>query len=153
MLKFNTRFSPPKVPGITAKGGLSDQHFKEECDLNFILKRFRATGIPAPAAAGVYADLTAIPTSIDEAFDSVQNAVEWFDTLPSDVRKAFGNDPRNALRLVHSDPKAAIAAGLLPASVSSEAKPIVAKAAEAADPEPPKAAKGAAAPVATQSED
>lgn len=96
-MKFYTRYNPPVVPGVVAAGGLTDQHQKDDCDLNQILRRYRVGGLPA-APAGRYEDLTEVPKDLQEAFDRVQDAVEWFAGLPSDVRRRYGNDPREALR-------------------------------------------------------
>lgn len=136
-MKFNTRFDPPVVAGVTAAGGLTDQHQKDDCDLNKILKRYCVGGLPA-APACRFEDLTEAPKDLQEAFDKVQDAVEWFDSLPSDVRRRYGNDPREALR----------------AAMSGDAEELVtlfpdlSQGAEAPTPEPPrKAAEGAPAPV------
>lgn len=131
-MKFNTRFNPPVVPGVTAAGGLTDQHQKDDCDLNQILKRYRVGGLPA-APAGRFEDLTEAPKDLQDAFDRVQDAVDWFAGLPSDVRRRYGNDPREALR----------------AALSGNAEdlgvlfPNLSKAVETAKPEPQrKAAEG-----------
>lgn len=134
MRKFNTRFDPPPSPTIVAGGGLTQQHFRDECDLNVILKRYRASDLPQPMHPGVYADLTELPTSLADAFDRVAVAQEWFDSLPSDVRLSFDNDPRSALRLLMSNPEAARAAGLL--GPDDPVKTNHSQAVETAEPEP-----------------
>lgn len=145
-LKFHTRFNPPASVGVTATGGLTQQHFKDECDLNNILRHYNATGVPPPNVQPIYADMTRLPTTLSDAFEFSARVDEWFNTLPSKLRETFGNDPRNALRLINDNPQAAIAAGLLPTPRSSDGVSAPAgeanhsKAAEAATPEPQKEA-------------
>ena len=136
-MKFNTRYDPPVVPGVVARGGLTDQHQKDDCDLNVILRRYRVGGLP-PAPAARYEDLTDKPVDLQDAFDRVSAAVAWFDALPSDVRRNYGNDPRAALAAAMSGN----------AEDLSLLFPNHSKAADAATPEPPEAAKAAATAAA-----
>lgn len=76
---------------------LTQQQFKEECDINTIVKRFGLTGeLPEPWAAPSYGDFTA---AVD--FHTAQNLViaarDEFDRLPADLRKRFGHDPQQLL--------------------------------------------------------
>jgi len=70
------------------------QSFKEECDINTIMRRFGVTGeAPQNVRAPVYQDF-------DEVFDFrsamhvLIDAEKSFMAMPSAVRKRFGNDPQ-----------------------------------------------------------
>lgn len=86
---------------------MTKQSFKDECDINNIIKSFSVTGmvnhISERAASGVYVDL---PDSVDfqEALHTVESARNAFATLPSKVRDRFANDPEAFLSFLH-DPK------------------------------------------------
>lgn len=80
----------------------AQQHFRDECDINTLVKQFARTGVPpAPSAP---------PMAIfEEAFDfqtamqAVVDARVAFDALPSDLRYRFHNDPGAFLAFVHDD--------------------------------------------------
>ena len=61
-LEFRTQYTERKVkPGITfTEPSLAKQAFKEQCDINNVLKRYNATGIldHVTSMQPVYADLT-----------------------------------------------------------------------------------------------
>lgn len=82
------------------------QQFVAECDINNILKQYKATGqlrhVSAKASAGAYADL---PDSVDfqESMNTVLRAETAFATLPARLRNRFKNDPNEFLEFV-ADP-------------------------------------------------
>lgn len=72
---------------------LVQQHFKDEVDINTIVRRFGMTGeMPFGAAAGVYGDFTEV-TDFASAKERIMRAEAGFMKLPADVRERFGNDP------------------------------------------------------------
>lgn len=83
------------------------QSFIAECDINNILKQFKATGMvrhmSAKAAQGAYMDL---PEAQDfqEALNTVLEGQKAFATLPALVRERFNNDPEEFLKFMN-DPK------------------------------------------------
>lgn len=69
------------------------QEFKDECDINTILKRFNITGqLPADVRMPTFGDFTGVGTFHD-AVNAIALANEAFDEMPADVRARFGNDP------------------------------------------------------------
>jgi len=74
------------------------QAFKDECDINKIVERFKQTQGPdfldklAGYVTGTYGDFSNIP-DYREALDQVKKAQQMFDALPATVRKEFDNDP------------------------------------------------------------
>lgn len=76
--------------GQTSK---TQQHFKDECDINQILERFRETGVidHIKTTQAQYGYAPAI--TFTEAMLTVATANENFMQLPADIRSAFKNDP------------------------------------------------------------
>lgn len=89
-------------PGITYVGdSLTQQHFKDECDINKIIERFTRTGLlpQYPGDNMEYGDYTSV-ASYHEAMTILANAQAQFDSLPSSVRDKFDNDPAKMLDFV-----------------------------------------------------
>lgn len=103
-MKFNTRYNPPISAGLTFdQPSMTDRSFKDECDINKIVEICMRTGFPDPPDTLQYADFSNMPGSLQEAFDMIDDAGDKFAALPSDVRKAFDNDPLQFL-LSFQDP-------------------------------------------------
>lgn len=72
--------------------GRTKSEFANECDLNVLMERYRKAGVvPVPMGEGVYMD-TDIP-DLPTAMQYMIEAENSFNSLPSDVRKEFDNDP------------------------------------------------------------
>lgn len=69
------------------------QQFREECDINTILTRFRRTGFIEHVQKGQprFLDVSDIG-DYRTALDQAHKAEEYFMTLDPDVREAFDND-------------------------------------------------------------
>jgi phage internal scaffolding protein len=72
----------------------TDQSFKISSDINALMARYAKTKIlpNLNERQGVYGDFSQA-TTLEEAFESVHAAVEAFNSLPAEVRKAMDNDP------------------------------------------------------------
>lgn len=72
------------------------QEFREECDINNIIKHYKLTGqiqhINAQAKNGSYEDLPD-PIDYQESLNAVAAATSSFATLPAHVRERFSNNP------------------------------------------------------------
>jgi len=69
------------------------QSFRDECDINTILKRFNVTGqLPVGSVQPQYGDFSGI-TDYQSALNAVMAAQDSFLQLPAKVRAKFGNDP------------------------------------------------------------
>lgn len=81
------------------------QSFKEECDVNNIMKRYQRDGVIAHRNefGGNYGDFM---TEIDyhSAMNQIAKAQQMFEGLPSSIRNRFNNDPAEYLAFVH-DPE------------------------------------------------
>lgn len=69
------------------------QSFKEECDINNIMRKFGVTGlVPTNVHAPMHGDFTNAMT-FQESLDAMIAAEQSFMKMPSNVRKRFHNDP------------------------------------------------------------
>lgn len=72
---------------------MTQQHFKDECDINSIVERFGLTGeLPSDIKAPVYGDFTGV-TDFRSALHQVMAAEDAFMQMPAKVRSRFDNDP------------------------------------------------------------
>lgn len=92
-----------KTGEILDPPSLTKQSFVPECDINNILRSYRATGqinhIRANAAQGVYEDLPD-PQDFQTSLNIIMEANDSFASLPSAIRRRFGNDPAEFLAFV-----------------------------------------------------
>lgn len=129
---------------------LTQQHFKDETDLNVILPRMGFTdGSQLPAAMspdyynGEIVDITDMQRMADEGLGAImrqqRDAVERFMQLPAKIRAQFENNPAKLHQWV-SDPRnadEAVEMGLLHRSHGDEEARNKAKAEGTAPPAPP----------------
>jgi len=81
--------------GLACEEGssLTQQQFRDECDINTIITRFGlASQVPDGLRMPQYGDFTNI-SSYHEAMNSIAVAGETFDQLPAAIRDRFYNDP------------------------------------------------------------
>jgi len=82
------------------------QEFKDECDINVLMRRYEATGVmPQPwksPPVAQYGDFSEAPDYF-EAQRILATARDQFSGLPSRVRARFNNDPAQLLAFVHDD--------------------------------------------------
>ena len=73
--------------------GRTQQHQKDECDINLIIKRHTPEQIALMAIQneGQYGDATSI--DYHAAQNIIANANTMFNDLPSEIRNQFDNDP------------------------------------------------------------
>jgi phage internal scaffolding protein len=85
---------------------LTQQHFKDECDINNILRQFNITGqLPENTLSPRYGDFTGI-SDYQTALNQVIAAEDEFMRLPADLRARFENDPAQLIEfLENSDNK------------------------------------------------
>lgn len=81
------------------------QEFKDECDINILMKRWRRGGQipPAPQGFNNYGDFTNV-TSFFEATCQIREAEEAFNSLPARVRASFDNSPAVLIEALDADP-------------------------------------------------
>lgn len=115
MAKFFTLFgeNPPKSGIVFDAPSLTDQTFKDECDIHHIIDNFGQTGLVDSVGAHdpatlQYGDTTLLP-DYETACNLVANVTAEFGELPSKVRAEFNNDPRFLLEALGSTEPAVVA--------------------------------------------
>lgn len=79
---------------------LAQQHYKDECDINNILRQFNITGLlPQSPLSPRYGDFTGI-VDYQSALNAVIAAEDGFMTLPAETRAMFGNDPEQLINFL-----------------------------------------------------
>lgn len=104
VIPFRTAYEPHKPCFFHTEGeSLTQQHFQEECDIINIIKRHDRNGIIEHVHRGKarYGDFSEV-TDYREALDLVRTAQEEFNTIPSDIRKQFDNDPGKFYEFVNN---------------------------------------------------
>lgn len=82
------------------EGDRAVQAYKDECDINQIVRRFGVTGeLPVTRLEPLYGDFSAVP-DYQTALNMVREAGAAFDSLPSAVRRRFGNDPAELMQFL-----------------------------------------------------
>lgn len=106
-MEFQTAYGPHlKVRFETVGPSLTRQASKAECDINRVMERFEKTGIleHRNTFQGAYGDFTEVPQDYHEAVNQVLAADGMFASLPSKIRRRFGNDPAEFVDFV-ADPR------------------------------------------------
>jgi len=79
---------------------LAQQHFKDECDINNILRQFNITGLlPEAAISPQYGDFTGV-VDYHTALNQVIAAEDEFMSLPATLRARFENDPAQLIEFL-----------------------------------------------------
>lgn len=94
MVKFISRYARPEVEGrVSTELSLTQQQFKDECDVNKIIDRLVRCGesLPMPSMED-FVDVSDIG-DYQKLLDKVSRVDETFYALPSDIRAYFKNDP------------------------------------------------------------
>ena len=82
---------------------LAQQQFKDECDINNILRQFNITGqLPDTPLSPKYGDFSGI-SDYKTALDRVISADEEFMNLPATLRARFDNDAANLIEFLENE--------------------------------------------------
>lgn len=126
-MKFNTKFDRPKSSGFACGKGRTHQSFKNECDINVIMKRAMATGVmPVASRVAQYGDFSSVK-DYQQSLDLVISAQDMFAAMPSHIRARFNNDPASLLQFVNDKANfdEAVKLGLIEPKVASPVLPKV----------------------------
>ena len=110
-----TAFNPSPDPGLKCEDlSLTQQHFKDECDLNLIMERATSTGEFPPERPTFYGDFTDM-MDFQTLSAKMLSAQKEFDNLPANIRDRFYNNPANLIDFMSNDSNLpeAIALGLV----------------------------------------
>jgi len=81
---------------------LAQQHFKDECDINNILRQFNITGLlPEQPLSPRYGDFSGIG-DYHTALNRVIAAQDEFEALPAQIRARFNNDPAQLIEFLEN---------------------------------------------------
>lgn len=112
---------------LCEEASLAQQHFKDETDINNILRQFNITGLlPESPLSPRYGDFTGI-SDYQSALNAVIAAESEFEGLPAQIRARFNNNPEELINFLEnaSNKEEALALGLI-----SNTDPIVPPVAE-----------------------
>jgi len=118
---FNSRLIRPRDPGLKCEEpSLTQQHFKDDCDINKIIDRYNKTGILAgPPGVNMgrrpqFGDFSLV-SDYQTAQMQLQQAEETFMELPSKLRKRFNNSVQELISFMENpeNREQAIELGLL----------------------------------------
>lgn len=103
MTKINFR-KRNRVSIKFAKPSLTQQHLKDQCDINRIVKKAMQTGLfdHIKTAQAQYGDVSEIQ-DYQTALNTVIKAQGLFEALPSEVREEFANDPARFVKFCQNE--------------------------------------------------
>lgn len=86
---------------MTVGPSLTRQEFKDECDINTIMRRYEKSGVVSHVRKSEpqYGDFVGIP-DFQQSLNMLNAATESFMQLPARVRREFDNDPRQFVQFV-----------------------------------------------------
>jgi phage internal scaffolding protein len=80
----------------------AQQHHKDECDINVIVKRFGITGkMPINQSEARYGDFTDAD-DYHTALNKIIAAEDDFMALPADIRASFDNNPADLIQFLNN---------------------------------------------------
>lgn len=88
---------------VMTEPSMTQQQFKEETDINTIVKRFGITGqVPTSIRMPSYMDFSEV-VDYQSALNTMLSAEQSFLQLPSSVRERFGGDPGKFVEFCSDD--------------------------------------------------
>lgn len=106
-LKFKTRFDthPPRTYAFQTTGeSMTQQQFKAECDVNNILAKYKRTGMLSHIQKhqGNFGDFSSIE-DYQTSLGKLMQAQQSFESLPSELRAKFDNDPAQLISFLSDE--------------------------------------------------
>lgn len=125
-MEFRNAYERKEHKGLTCETpSLTQQQFKEECDINNIIARYETTGLLTdPLHPGTripqFGDFSNVPDYL-HAQTIIARTREAFEALPSKIRDRFDNDPALMLEFLQdeSNREEAVKLGLVDAGDST----------------------------------
>lgn len=120
---MKNKWSPSEqVPGPVGQEP-AQQQFKDDCDINSIMRRFQKTGAIDHVASYQPQYGMASPVDLHQAMNIVTRAERMFADLPSSLRRKFNGDPRELYEFVQN-PDNEVEAKELGLALSTEAQSV-----------------------------
>lgn len=105
---LHTEYDPPFDPGIdcSVEPSLTQQNFRDECDINNIMSRYQSTGLLDDCFNSERGSFSDVASAVDyhTAQNLILSAQQVFDELPLKVRRRFNNDAGELLTFL-DDPR------------------------------------------------
>lgn len=94
-MKFYTGYDRPPRAGFACAGvSMTAQEFAQDCDINHIVKRAQRTGtLPIVPREVMYGEEDETAGDLRAKMDLINSIRDHFESLPSDIRLRFNNDP------------------------------------------------------------
>lgn len=100
MVKFITQYqSYERKIKTSDKPSLTDESFKDECDISLIIERFKVNKIP-PRTVNIAYGYSPTVEDLQNAQYIMAETKSNFEALPSKIRDEFGNDVSNYLAYI-----------------------------------------------------
>ena len=106
--KIYSRYDVPSHPGsVNTDPSMTQQHFRDECDINNIIARYNKTGVlvdplhPGTAQPS-FGDFSSM-LDYQEAQNIIIYANQAFALLPAYLRKRFNNEPAEMLQFLEKE--------------------------------------------------
>lgn len=104
MKKFKTIYNYKQEDGVNnSTPSMTQQQFKDECDINKIMERYLRTGVLSDPldrrGTPKYGDYAGLGDYMDH-MNKVVEANEMFEALPAAIRKRFNNNPGELIEFV-----------------------------------------------------
>lgn len=125
----------------------AQQQFKDDCDINSIMRKFQKTGAIDHVAKHQPVYGVATPMDYHEAMNTITAAQSMFADLPSSLRRRFNGDPAELLEFVQNPDNADEAKELGLALSDAARVEADARAAASTTPGDAGASQGESAPV------
>ena len=106
-LKFKTRFEthPPRTYAFETTGdSMTQQQFQSECDVNNILAKYKRTGMLTHIQKheGNFGDFSSVE-DYQTSLGKLMQAKQSFESLPSELRAKFENDPAQLISFLSDE--------------------------------------------------
>lgn len=103
MMEIRSAYGKRKRVQVAMDGeSLTKQSFKDDCDINKIVKRYQKTGVIEHVSRKRprFGDAPAAGEDLLSAYLLVEEAEAMFSALPADIRRRFENDPAALLKFM-----------------------------------------------------
>lgn len=94
-MKFHTRFTPPPSPTVdTGEETITQSQWEPTTKIDYLLRKYSANGLNpyAPSLPAEYLDVSEYG-DFQVNQNKMLDVMDYFDSLPSNIRKMFDNDP------------------------------------------------------------
>lgn len=101
---MKTQLRKGRVQTTIQGKSMTQQNYKQECDVNSILERYKKTGHISHVrkTPGQYGDFSQTG-DYQSSMNRVLEAQDAFMSLPAVIRKRFGNDPQQLFEFINNE--------------------------------------------------